>query len=106
MEAVSVTQHRTSVNPQEGFRAWASVPSNTTPNIRQWSGSSEGGGGGMLLNLTPGDLLRSGDGRSREGNDERPMPGEKSDYPIVAWKRSNFRGAKGVTSCQRLNIAN
>jgi hypothetical protein len=106
MEAGSVSQHRTSVNPQEGFRAWASVPSNTTPGIRRWLGSNEGGGGGMLLNLTPGDLPRSGDGRSQEGNDEWPMPGKKSDCPIVAWKRSNFRGAKGVTSCQRLNIAN
>jgi hypothetical protein len=34
------------------------------------------------------------------------MPEEKSDCPIVAWKRSNARRAKGVTSCQRLNIAN
>ncbi len=70
MEAGSVTQHRTSVNPQGGFRAWASVSPNTTPSIRRWPGSREGGGGVMLLNLTPGDLFRSGDGRSREGNDE------------------------------------
>jgi hypothetical protein len=106
MEAGSVPQRRTSVNPQAGFRAWASVPPNTTPGIRRWPGSSEGGGDGMLLNLTPRDLFRSGDGRSREGNDEWPMPGKKSDCPIVASKRSNVRRAKGVTSCQRLNIAN
>jgi hypothetical protein len=106
MEAGCRSQHRTQVNPQAGFRAWASVPPNTTPNIRPWPGSSEDGGGEKLLNLTPGDLFRSGNGRSREGNDGRPMPGEKSDCPIVAWKRSNARRAKGVTSCQRLNIAN
>jgi hypothetical protein len=64
MEAGSRSQHRTTVNPQAGFRAWASVPANTTPNIRPWPGSSEGGGGETLLNLTPGDLLRSGNGRS------------------------------------------
>jgi hypothetical protein len=106
MEAGCKSQHRTTVNPQASFRAWASVSANTTPNIRPWPGSIEDGGGEMLLNLTPGDLLRSGNGRSREGNDERPMPGEKSDCPIVASKRSNVRGAKGVTSCQRPNIAN
>src|ERR1700675_1130513 len=93
-------------DPSSRLPAWASVPSNMTPGIRRWPGSREGGGGGKLLNLTPGDLLRSGDGRPREGNDEWPMPGEKSDRPIVARKRSNSRGAKGVTSCQRLNIAN
>ena len=92
--------------PSSRLPAWASVPGNTTPSIRWWPGSREGGGGGMLLNLTPGDLFRSGDGRSREGNDEWPTPGEKSDCPIVALKRSNSRGAKGMTSCHRLNIAN
>ena len=45
MEAGCGSQHRTQVNPQTGFRAWASVPYNTTPSIRPRSGSSEGGGG-------------------------------------------------------------
>lgn len=70
MEAGSEPQHRTQVNPQEGCLTWASEPRTTTPNIRPWSESSEGGSGGKLLNLTPRDLLRSGNGRSREGNDE------------------------------------
>jgi hypothetical protein len=59
MEAGSVSQHRTQVNLQAGFLAWASVPPNTTPCIRPWPRSSEGGGGETLLNLTPRDLFRS-----------------------------------------------
>jgi hypothetical protein len=59
MEAGSVSQHRTQVNPQAGFLAWASVPPSTTPDIRPRSGSSAGGGGEKLLNLTPGDLFGS-----------------------------------------------
>jgi hypothetical protein len=59
MEAGSESQHRTKVNLQAGFLAWASVPPNTTPDIRPRSGSSEGGGGEKLLNLTPRDLFRS-----------------------------------------------
>lgn len=46
-----------------GLLAWASVPPNTTPDIRPRLGSSEDGGGEKLLNLTPGDLFRSDIGR-------------------------------------------
>jgi hypothetical protein len=66
MEAGGVPQHRTQVNPQAGLLAWASVPPNTTPNVRPRPGSREGGGGGMLLNLTPGDLFRSATAVSHE----------------------------------------
>jgi hypothetical protein len=59
MEAGGEPQHRTQVNPQAGFRAWASVPRSTTPSIRPRFGSKEGGGGEKLLNLTPGDLFGS-----------------------------------------------
>lgn len=38
-------------------------------------------------------------GRSEEGNDDRSMPGEKSDRSIVAMKPGNAGGAKGATSC-------
>ena len=59
MEAVSEPQHRTKVNLSAGSLAWVSVPVIMTPSIRSWPGSSRGGSGGTLLNLTPGDLYRS-----------------------------------------------
>jgi len=38
-------------------------------------------------------------GRPEGGNDDRPMPEEKSDRPILAMKPGNAGRAKGVTSC-------
>jgi len=38
-------------------------------------------------------------GRPEEGNDDRLMPAEKSDRPIVVLKPGNAGGAKGATSC-------
>jgi hypothetical protein len=66
MEAGRESQHRTQVNPQAGFRAWASAPPSTMPSIRPRLGSSEGGGGEKLLNLTPGDLFGSAMAVGRE----------------------------------------
>lgn len=59
MEAGSVSQIRTQVNPRRGVLARASVLPNTTPDIRSWPGCREGGDGEKLLNLTPRDLLGS-----------------------------------------------
>ncbi len=105
MEACSETQHRTRVNLQAGCLTWVSEPVRATPNIRSWSGSSEGGGGVKFLNLTPRDLGRStvsprpkACGRVREGNDNDPNSIEKSDHLIVATKRSNVRGVKEMTN--------
>lgn len=99
MEAVSEPQHRTKVNLSAGCLAWVSVPSNMTPGIRSLPGSSRGGSGGTLLNLTPRDLHRSELlGRADGGNDRRLMSVEKSDHPIVVMKPGNAGGAKGVTS--------
>ena len=103
MEAVSEPQHRTKVNLSAGCLAWVSVPLNMTPSIRSLPGSSRGGSGGTLLNLTPGDLYRSDStnclvGRANGGNDTCPMSVEKSDHPILALKPGNAGGAKGVTS--------
>ena len=98
MEAVSDPQHRTKVNLSAGCLAWVSVPSNMTPDLQSLPGSSRGGSGGTLLNLTPGDLYRSNTvGRADGGNDTCLMSVEKSDHPIVVMKPSNFGGAKGVT---------
>ena len=38
-------------------------------------------------------------GKSEEGNDDRLMPGEKSDRSIVALTPGNSGRAKGATSC-------
>lgn len=105
MEAVSELQHRTQVNLIVGLLAWVSVPLYTTPNIRLRPGSSRGGRGSTLLNLTPRDLYRStvslrtrACGRARAGNDNCPTPIEKSDHFVVVLKPGNAGGAKGVTS--------
>jgi hypothetical protein len=104
MEAVNELQHQTQVNLIAGLLAWVSVPSNTTPNIRSRPGSSRGGSGSTLLNLTPRDLYRStvslpqAWGRAGAGNDNCPKSIEKSDHSIVVMKPGNAGGAKGVTS--------
>jgi hypothetical protein len=99
MEAVNESQHRTIVNLCAGSLAWVNVPSNMTPSIRSWPGSSGGERGDTSPDLTPRDLPRSGpSGRACEANDARPMSWEKSDHLIVATKPGNAGGAKGVTS--------
>ena len=106
MEACSEPKHRTQVNLPAGILTWASGPSSVTPHIRSWSRCIGGGRVGTSLCLTPGDLDRSkrfGDSRTAlvglcGGNDHNPMSFEKSDHLVVVMKRSNARGAKGVTS--------
>ena len=105
MEARSEPQHRTKVNLQAGCLVWVSGPVSATPNIRSWPGGSGGGSGGTSLCLTPGDLDRSpisprpkAWGTVREGNDNGLTSIEKSDHLVVVTKRSNARGAKGMTS--------
>jgi hypothetical protein len=88
-----------SVNLQAGCLIWVSVPSYVMPNIRSRSGSSEGGSGETFLNLTPRDLSESVvDGRIKGGNNQGPMPAEKSDHLIVVTKPGNAGGAKGMTN--------
>jgi hypothetical protein len=105
MEACSETQHRMKMNLFAGCLTWVSEPGRATPNIRSGSFSSEGGSGVKFLNLTPRDLQRSSisprpkaRGKTSEGNDKGPKSPEKSDHPIVVPKRSNARGAKGMTN--------
>jgi hypothetical protein len=69
---------------------------NATPGIQSRQDGNGGGGGGKSFILTPRDLLWSGDGRAREGNDEGSMPEEKSDRLIVAMKPVKAGGAKGA----------
>ena len=69
---------------------------NATPYIQSRQDGSGGGGGEKSFILTPRDLLWSGDGRTREGNDEGSTLEEKSDRPIVATKPVKAGGAKGA----------
>lgn len=97
MEARGKPQHRAKANPREAGPTWASVLRNATPGIQPRRDGIGDGGGGTLLILTLGDLSGSaGSGRPQGGNDARPMPGEKSDRPIVASKPGNSGGAKGA----------
>lgn len=99
MEARSESQPRTNVNLQAGWLSWVSVRGYVMPDFRSGTGSSEGGSGETFLNLTPRDLSGSDwFGRTKGGNDQGPMPVEKSDHLIVASKPSNAGGAKGMTN--------
>ena len=108
MEAVYESQHRTKVNLGTGYMGWVSVRCITTPNIRSFPWSRQGESGETLLNLTPRDLLRSGNrveiqlptelfGKANGGNDNCLTSIEKSDRLIVVMKPGNSGGAKGVT---------
>ena len=99
MEARSESLRRTKVNLQAGCLTRVSEPGRAKPDIRSGSNSSEGGRSETFLNLTPRDLSGSAQrGRTKEGNDQGPMPTEKSDHLIVAMKPSNAGGAKGMTN--------
>ena len=97
MEALDAAQHRTKVKLRKAVVTWVSVRRNATPDIQSRSGSGGDGRGAKLCVLTQGDLhgSASSDRRGR-GNDDPPIPVEKSDHPVVATKPGNAGGAKGV----------
>ena len=67
------------------------------PDIQSWQDGSEDEGGGTLCVLTLGDLYESvPSGRRGGGNDDFPMPVEKSDHFIRAKILGNASGAKEV----------
>jgi len=77
--------------------AWVNVPANVTPDIQSRSGSIGDGCGAKLRVLTQGGLLwPASSGRWEGGDDDPPIPQEKSDHPIVVMKPGNAGGAKGV----------
>ena len=97
MEALDAAQHRTQVKPRKADRVGVSARRRVTPDIQSGPIGSEDGCGVKLCTLTQGDLLRSTpSGRAVGGNDDRPMPAEKSDHPVVVKKPGNADGAKGV----------
>lgn len=98
MEALDEPQHRTKVKLRKAFGVWVSVPANATPDIQTRPRGIGDGRGGTLCVLTQGDLYESTwCGRRGGGNDDPPMPVEKSDHPVVVLKPGNAGGAKGVT---------
>lgn len=98
MEALDEPQHRAKAKLRKALGVWVSVPSNATPDIQTRPRGTGDGGGGTLCVLTQGDLHESAPrGRREGGNDDPPMPVEKSDHPIVVMKPGNSGGAKGVT---------
>lgn len=98
MEALDEPQHRAKAKLRKALDAWVSVPPNVTPSIQSRHRGIGAGDGGTLCVLTQGDLLGSvRNGRRGGGNDDPPMPEEKSDHLVVAMKPGNAGGAKGVT---------
>ncbi len=96
MEARGEPQHRTQVNPRKAGLSGQACSSTRRPISNPRQDGSGGGGGGKLFILTPRDLLWSGDGRAREGNDSGSMPEEKSDRLVVATKPVKAGRAKGA----------
>ena len=106
-EALGVLQHRTQVKPRTGRADRVSVPGNATPKIqprserywgrerqyiqRPYPGRSAWVRGDHLVAHAPG--IPSG--RPEEGNNDQPMPMQKSDLFVVAWKPVKAGGAKG-----------
>ena len=98
MEALDEPQVRAKAKFRKADVAWVSARAGVTPNIQTRQRGSGDGYGGTHCALTRGDLRWSGAaGRREGGNDDPPMPEEKSDHLIVVMKPGNAGGAKGVT---------
>ena len=95
-EAGGILQHLTQVNPRKADLIWASMLANATPDIQP---RSEGYWGRRRQDIDHSYFKRSLQvrlgGRVGEGNDDDPMPVEKSDLLIVAMKLAKASGAKG-----------
>ena len=84
MEAVGVLQHRTNSEPSIGWPGGVSVLTNTTPDIRSRRGVETAGAAvnRSVLTQEVSAGLRQRRSRCVGGNNDGPMPVEKSDYPI------------------------
>lgn len=98
MEGLDVPQHRAKAKLRKATDAWVTAPPSATPDIQSWHQGIGDGCGGKLYVLTQGDLHWSGcSGKRGEGNDDPPMPMEKSDHLVVTLKPGNAGGVKEVT---------
>ena len=94
-EAGDKLQHLTQVNPRKAGLIEASVRTNATPDIQP---QSEQYWGRRRQDIGHSYFKRSPQvryGRVEEGNDDDPMPMEKSDLLILARKPVKAGGAKG-----------
>ena len=95
-EASGTLQHLTRVNPRKADLIKASMPVNATPNIQP---RSEWYWGRWRQDIDHSYFKRSPQvrlgGRVGEGNDDGPMPVEKSDLLILAMKLAKAGRAKG-----------
>jgi hypothetical protein len=95
-EASGILQHLTQVNPRKADLIWASMRVNVTPNIQP---RSEWYWGRRRQDIDHSYFKRSPQvrlgGRVGGGNDDDPMPVEKSDLCILAMKPAKAGGAKG-----------
>lgn len=95
-EAGDELQHLTQVNPRKAGLIEASVLGNATPDIQPQSGRYWGR---RRQDIDHSYFKRSPQvrfgGRVGEGNDDDPMPAEKSDLLVVAMKLVKASGAKG-----------
>ena len=95
-EARDELQHLTQVNPRKADLIKVSVPVNATPDIQP---RSEWYWGRWRQDIDHSYFKRSPQvrfgGRVGEGNDDDPMPAEKSDLLIVVMKLAKASGAKG-----------
>jgi len=98
MEARDEPQHRAKAKLRKADVVWVSARPGVTPSFQTRRRGSGDGCGGTHCALTRGELRWSGiAGRRGGGNDDPPMPKEKSDHLVVVMKPGNAGGAKGVT---------
>ena len=65
-------QPQTQVNPYAGRLVWVNTRGCVTPNFQSWQVGNGGGSGRKWYALTPGEPLRSSNGRTF--SDEGPTP--------------------------------
>jgi hypothetical protein len=95
-EALGVLQHRMKVKPWAGRVGRVSVPRNATPKIQPRSTRYWGRERQYIQEPYPERSARvRASGRPEGGNDDQPMPTQKSDLFVVAMKPVKAGGAKG-----------
>ena len=98
MEARGEPQHRTQVNPSAGWPGQGEYARKYDVQYPTVAGAVVGAGAAGHCSSLPQEISTGPPwgGRGLEGNNELPMPVEKSDHLVVAMKPGNAGGAKGV----------
>jgi hypothetical protein len=98
MEARGEPQHRTQVNPSAGWPRQGECARQHDARFPIVAGTVVGAGAVGHCSFLPQEISTGPPrgGRGLGGNDEHPMPVEKSDHLVVVMKPGNAGGAKGV----------